>query len=439
MESTPPTLTLPEWSREQLRALAHELRMAGDKEALTDEDLAYVKNAQMLTRRRRASGWRSGLPWLAFGLFAALIWWASWAEIEESTRGVGRVIPSQSVQLIQSLEGGILDEIYVQEGQVVEKDAPLVRFRDAIFAANFNENTAKREILEARLCRLDAEAKGLAELKFPAGIRSDLAASERFLFDKRRLDHQTMKASLQSRLTLARREQELLEQGTRSGAISEVELIRVRKEAEQIDGQLRTLDTTLQRESLEMYHQDKAELETVLQALLRDKDRLDRTLIRSPVRGTVNKMHINTVGRVIASGVDIMEVVPVDDTLLVEANVRPSDIAFIHPGQEVMVKFTAYDFSIYGGLRGTLEQISANTITNQNGAKSGPKEGGGESFYQIKVRTDKNSLGKDANGKELILIPGMVAEVDVLTGKRTVLTYLLKPINRARMRALRER
>ena len=152
------------------------------------------------------------------------------------------------------------------------------------------------------------------------------------------------------------------------------------------------------------------------------------------MRGTVNKISINTVGRVIASGVDIMEIVPADDSLLIEANVRPADIAFIHPGQEATVKFTAYDFAVYGGLKGTLEQISADTITNEK--DKGEK---GESFYHIKVRTAVNSLGKDRKGKDLIIIPGMVAEVDVLTGKKTILTYLLKPINRARMRALRER
>ena len=211
--------------------------------------------------------------------------------------------------------------------------------------------------------------------------------------------------------------------------MSAIELITSQKEVEQLDGQLRTLETTAQREAMEHYHQDTGDLGSLVLALLRDKDRLDRTVMRSPVRGTVNKISINTVGRVIGSGVDIMEIVPADDSLLIEADVRPSDIAFIHPGQEAMVKFTAYDFAIYGGLKGTLEHISADTITNEKR----------ESFYHIKVRTAVNSLGEDRNGKEMNIIPGMVAEVDVLTGKKTVLTYLLKPINRARMRALRER
>jgi len=156
---------------------------------------------------------------------------------------------------------------------------------------------------------------------------------------------------------------------------------------------------------------------------------LDRTLIVSPVRGTINTVEIDSVGRVIASGDPIMEIVPPDDTLLVEADIRPADIAFIRPGHEVMVKFTAYDFSIYGGLKGKVEQISVDTITDEEGEK----------FYQIKVRTNEATLGKDKQGEELDIIPGMVAEVDILTGKKSVLTYLLKPINRTRERAFRER
>ncbi len=416
------------WGRSHLQDLAHPIRV-GEGDRLTGEDLSYVKDARYLVRRRIGGGSSRWLPWLAVTLVGGLIWWSSWAEMEEVTRGLGKVIPSKSLQLIQSLEGGILEEIAVEEGQVVEKGQLLLRIRDAIFASNYNENVAKREVLEARLCRLLAETKGFGELKFSEGTRPDLAELERSLFEKRRQDYVTTKTSLESRLKLARKGEELLRDGAKSRAVSAIELITSQKEVEQLDGQLRTLETTAQREAMEHYHQDKGDLDSLVLALLRDKDRLDRTIMHSPVYGTVNKISINTVGRVIGSGVDIMEIVPADDSLLIEANVRPADIAFIRPGQEAMVKFTAYDFAIYGGLKGTLEHISADTIANEKG----------EPFYHIKVRTAVSSLGKDRKGKELEIIPGMVAEVDVITGKKTVLTYLLKPINRARMRALRER
>jgi adhesin transport system membrane fusion protein len=418
----------PSWGRSRLEGLARPIRV-GEEDQFTSEDLSYVKEARFLVRRRIGGGSSRWLPWMAVALVGVLLWWASWAEMEEVTRGIGKVIPSKSMQLIQSLEGGILEEIAVEEGQVVEQGQLLLRIRDAIFASNYNENVAKREVLEARLCRLLAETQGFAELKFPEGTRPDLVELESSLFEKRRLDYVTSKNSLASRLKLARHGELLLKGGTKSRAVSAIELITAQKEVEQLDGQLRTLETTAQREAMENYHKDRSDLDSLVLALLRDKDRLDRTVMRSPVRGTVNKISINTVGRVIASGVDIMEIVPADDSLLIEANVRPSDIAFIHPDQEAMVRFTAYDFAVYGGLKGTLEHISADTIANEKG----------EHFYHIKVRTAVNTLGKDRKGKEMEIIPGMVAEVDVLTGKKTVLTYLLKPINRARMRALRER
>ncbi len=436
----PPPPAAPSWDAADLSRLTRPVASSNGGH-LADEDLSFVKNARELIRQRRGTGFFGALPWLALGLVGFLLWWASWAEIEEVTRGIGKVIPSKSVQLIQSLEGGIVEEIYVEEGQHVEKGASLLRIRDAIFASSYKENVAKREVLEARICRFIAEAAGFAPLSFPAHVRPDLAASERDLYEKRRLDYLTMKDSLATRLTHATREQKLLQDGTKSRAVSEVELIRVQKEVAELDGQLRTLETTARREATEFHHKDKADLDALVLALVRDKDRLDRTLIRAPVTGTVNKIYINTVGRVVGSGVDIMEVVPSDDTLLIEANVRPSDIAFIHPGQEATVKFTAYDFSIYGGLKGTLEHIGADTITSNTGntGKDRKQDQPEESFYPIKVRTATNTLGKDRHGKELGIIPGMVTEVDIITGKKTILTYLLKPLNRARMRALRER
>jgi adhesin transport system membrane fusion protein len=423
-----PDLRSETWSRDHLRELSKPTRV-GEADRLSRDDLAYVKDARILIRRRLSGGISSWLPWIAFVLVVVLVWWASWAEIEEVTRGIGKVIPSKSIQLIQSLEGGILQEIDVEEGQVVEKGQKVLQISDAIFASTYKENMVKRQVLQARLFRLEAEAAGFEELKFPAEVGEGMAELELNLFTKRRRDYLATKEALEARLKLARQEEELLLDGIKSRAVSPVELIRVQKEVTQVEGELRTLTTTLQREAMEKHHEDKAQLDSLEQALIRDKDRLDRTVIRSPVRGTVNKIHINTVGRVIGSGVDIMEIVPMDDTLLIEANVRPADIAFVHPGQHAKVKFTAYDFSIYGGLEGTLEHIGTNTVTNQDN----------ESFYPIKVRTTQHSLGKDRNGKELEIMPGMVAEVDILTGKKTVLTYLLKPLNRARMRALRER
>ena len=412
------------WQADELEQLAKPVELGGDK-ALRPEDIDFTADCRSLVRKRRGKIYR--LPVVILLCLAALIFWAANAELEEVTRGIGKVIPSKAVQTIQSLEGGILDELMVKEGDIVEAGQPLLRIRDQIYSSTYRENLAKRDVLAARVVRLKAEADSLDALDFPEEIRPDLVALETKLFEKRREDYRATLEALENRLVLSQREEQLLISGGR--AVSKVELTRAKKEGAELKGEIRSLKTRSEREAMELFDKDRAELETINLAILRDKDRLDRTLISSPVRGTINAVHIDSVGRVIASGENIMDIVPLDESLLVEADVRPSDIAFIRPGHEVMVKFTAYDFSIYGGLKGKVEQISVDTITDEEG----------ESFYQIKVRTNESNLGKDKEGKILEIIPGMVAEVDILTGKKTVLAYLLKPINRARERAFRER
>ncbi len=415
------------WSPAEMKTLSKPVQVASEG-AIPEGDIDFVQDCRGLLRRQ-SKGLRGCLPFIALIMVGALLWWASWAELEEVTRGIGKVIPSKSVQLIQSLEGGILEEIYVKEGEQVQEGQPLIRIRDAIFAANYKENIAHGDELIARIARLEAETNGFKPLDFPEGIRLEAARIEEKLYQKRKADFEATGKALQNLLILAKQEEKLMKSGRESNAISKVELIRVQKEVIDLEGQLEVLTTRTQREAMESLDKGNAELMALQHAIQRDKDRLDRTLIKSPVRGTVNKIHIDTVGRVIASGVDIMTVVPLDDTLLVEADIRPGDIAFIHPGLKVMVKFTAYDFAVYGGLTGKVEQLSVDTITDEKG----------ESFYQIKIRTEETTLGQDNRGQELKIIPGMVTEVDIVTGKKTVLSYLLKPLTRARERALRER
>ncbi|MDF1811158.1 MAG: HlyD family type I secretion periplasmic adaptor subunit [Verrucomicrobiales bacterium] len=412
------------WSTEELEKLTRPAE-TGNSKALRSEDIDFTADCRNLVRRKNGKVFM--LPGILLLCIASLTFWAAHAELEEVTRGLGKVIPSKSVQTIQSLEGGILAELLVREGEIVEQGQALLRIRDDIYSSSYEENLARRDVLAARIVRLEAEADSLSELDFPEGIRPDLMQSETKLFVKRRKDYETTLAALEERLALAQREEQYLASAGR--AVSKVEITRAKKEGAELQGEIRSLKTRSEREAMEQFDADRAELEALNLALLRDKDRLDRTLLTSPVRGTVNTIYIDSVGRVIASGESIMEIVPLDETLLIEANVRPSDIAFIRPGHETMVKFTAYDFSIYGGLKGNVEQISVDTIKDEEG----------ESFYQIKVRTTESTLGKDKDGNQLTIIPGMVAEVDVLTGRKSVLTYLLKPINRAKQRAFRER
>ncbi|KAA8995532.1 HlyD family type I secretion periplasmic adaptor subunit [Affinibrenneria salicis] len=406
---------------------------------------------------------------LAFFLFAFI--WAAFASIDEVTRGDGKAIPSSRLQKIQNLEGGIVTELFVHEGQIVPAGAPLLRLDDTRFASNVGETEADRLALLSRIERLNAELEN-RELALPEEIKRlapGVANGEQELYNSRRrqfhneisgLEEQLVQKKQELRDFESKREQYrnslgLLQQEIRmsepliaAGAISKVEVLRLRRSEIETKGQLESVTLSIPRaasaikeienkieESRGRYQSDAlsqlneartnlSKIEATGKAL---EDRVNRTLVTSPVRGIVQQILVNTIGGVIQPGSDLVEIVPLDDTLLVEARIRPQDIAFLHPGQEAMIKFTAYDYTIYGGLKGKLEQISPDTITDKEG----------HSYYIIRLRTDKNHLGPEE--KPLLIIPGMVASVDIITGKKTILNYLLKPIIRARAEALRER
>ena len=411
---------------------------------------------------------------LLFGVilfFAAAITWAWWAEIDEVTRGQGTVIPSSQVQVIQNLEGGILKEILVREGDIVEAGQILLRIDDTGFAASLGEQQAAYYSLMGQMARLTAEAEGGA-LEFPPELMAEarqLAVNERKLFNARRADLKSQLGILRqqvdqrrqeltelrgqlkqnrSSLVLLEEELQMTEPLVRNGVVPKINLLRLRREVNDLEGVIQSTILALPRaksavqeatrrieerylnsrsEALRELNAIKAEFAQVEQSILAARDRVVRTDLRSPVRGIVKQLNISTIGGVVMPGMNLMEVVPLDDTLLVEARILPADVAFLKPGQEATVKLTAYDFAIYGGLPATLERISADTILDERG----------DSYYQIIVRTDKSELVHQ--GKVLPIIPGMVASVDILTGRKTVLDYLLKPILKARDRALTER
>ncbi|MDD1509720.1 HlyD family type I secretion periplasmic adaptor subunit [Pseudomonas sp. CNPSo 3701] len=432
-----------------------------------DEPLPEVRKALIedAPRVMRLTLW--GI--IAFVVFCLL--WANFAEVDEVTRGDGKAIPSSRVQKIQNLEGGIVSELFVNEGQVVEAGTPLLRLDDTRFASNVGETEADRLSLAMRVERLSAEVEG-RELAIPEDIAakaSGLAQSERALFLSRQQQLQDEIAGLQEQLTQRRQEVreyaskqgqfrnslELLRQEIRmseplvaEGAVSPVEVLRLKRAEVEARGQLeatglaipraeaaikeveRKIDETRGRfrsEALTQLNEARTDLSKIESTGKALEDRVNRTMVTSPVRGIVKQLLVNTIGGVIQPGSDMVEIVPIDDTILVEARIRPQDIAFLHPGQEAVVKFTAYDYTIYGGLKAKLEQIGADTVTDEEG----------NSFYVIKLRTEKSHLGTEEH--PLLIIPGMVTSVDIITGKKSVLSYLLKPIIRARAEALRER
>ncbi|MFM9384091.1 HlyD family type I secretion periplasmic adaptor subunit [Pseudomonas sp. UV AK001] len=410
--------------------------------------------------------------WAIIGFFVFLMLWANFAVIDEVTKGDGKAIPSSKIQKIQNLEGGIVSELFVKEGQIVEAGAPLVRLDDTRFASNVGETEADRLSMLLRVERLSAEVDD-RPLNFPEDVLKAVpgqAKSEESLYVSRRqqlhdevggLQEQLIQrqqelreftskqAQYRQQLGLQRQEINMSEPLVAQGAVSPVEVLRLKRAEVETRGQLdattlaipraesaikevqRKIDETrgkFRSDALTQLNEARTDLNKAQATGKALEDRVSRTLVTSPVRGIVNKMLVNTIGGVIQPGSDLLEIVPLDDTLLVEAKIRPQDIAFLHPGQDATVKFTAYDYTIYGGLKAKLEQIGADTITDEDKKTT---------YYIIKLRTERSHLGTDE--KPLLIIPGMVASVDIITGKKTVLSYLLKPIIRARAEALHER
>ncbi|EZI23944.1 HlyD family type I secretion periplasmic adaptor subunit [Pseudomonas extremaustralis] len=410
--------------------------------------------------------------WGVIGFFVFLILWAHFAIIDEVTKGEGKAIPSSRIQKIQNLEGGIVAQIYVHEGQIVDAGAPLVRLDDTRFASNVGETEADRVAMELRVERLSAEVEN-RPLNITEAARKatpNQASNEESLYLSRRQQLSDEIGGLQQQLL--QRQQELREFGAKQdqyrnslsllrqeigmseplvqqGAVSPVEVLRLKRSEVETRGMLdgttlaipraqaainevqRKIDETrgkFRSEALTQLNEARTNLSKAQATSKGLEDRVSRTMVTSPVRGIVKQMLVNTVGGVIQPGSDIAEVVPLDDTLLVEAKIRPQDIAFLHPGQEAMIKFSAYDYTIYGGLKGRLEQIGADTVMDEEKKNT---------FYVIKLRTDRSHLGTD--DKPLLIIPGMVASVDIITGKKSILSYLLKPIIKSRAEAMHER
>ncbi|MCQ4269720.1 MULTISPECIES: HlyD family type I secretion periplasmic adaptor subunit [Pseudomonas] len=409
--------------------------------------------------------------WVLVGFFVFGLVWAHFAVVDEVTRGDGKAIPSSKLQKIQNLEGGIVAELFVREGQIVEAGAPLLRLDDTRFTSNVGETEADRLAMQARVERLQAEVDGTELELSPDLVKAapGLAQSELALFKSRQQQLKDEIGGLEEQLV--QRQQELREFGSKrsqyarslellsqeirmseplvaEGAISQVEVLRLRRSEIENRGQMEATDLAIPRaqaaikevqrkidetrgrfrsEALGNLNEARTDLSKAQATGKALEDRVSRTLVTSPVRGIVKQMLVNTIGGVIQPGSDLVEIVPLDDNLLVEARIRPQDIAFLHPGQKAVVKFTAYDYTIYGGLQAKLEQIGADTVTDEDG----------NSFYLIQLRTDRSHLGSDE--APLLIIPGMVASVDIMTGKKSILSYLLKPILRARAEALRER
>jgi membrane fusion protein, adhesin transport system len=384
------------------------------------------------------------------GLMTTFVIWAHFAVLDEVKRGNGRVIPARLVQTIQSLEGGIIEQILVHEGTVVQQGQPLMRINDTKFASEFGEIRERRAAVAARVARLQAEAQGQFRLVFPDELiksAPQAVETEKSVFETRTrkiaqdIDVLTQQENrLTENLKLLNREVELTRRLYAQKVVPEIEMIRLEGRASETRGQLAetqsriaNVKTAFRSQADEDLAKSKGDLAVLDENIKSAQDRVRRTELQAPVYGIVNKINLTTIGAVVQPAANLIEIVPLDDTLLVEGRIRPQDIAFIRPGQDAVVKITAYDSSVYGSLKGKVERISADTIVDEKADRSEKQE----TFYRVIVRTDKNHLGTAEH--PLPIIPGMVTTVEVLTGEKSVLDYLIKPARLLRDEALRER
>ncbi|RPA46226.1 HlyD family type I secretion periplasmic adaptor subunit [Shewanella vesiculosa] len=456
---------------------------------LTTKDLEMVDDVYGAMMTDAPSGHRL-IIWSLAAMIMCFFIWAYFSELDQVTTGTGKVIPSSQLQVIQSLDGGILQEIYVQEGGLVTKEQPLARIDDTRFRSDFDQQEQEVFGLQTNIIRMRTELDSIIisdmssdwrqqvkitkqNLVFPQtiideepelvkrqqeeySIRLDNLSNQLEILARQIQQRQQEIEELASKIStlttsyqLVSRELELTRPLARKGIVPEVELLKLERTVNDIQGELQSvrllrpkvkaaMDEAIlkRRDAVFVYATDlRAQLNEMQTKLSRMNqaqkgafDKVSKAVITSPVIGTIKKINFNTLGGVVQPGEDIMEIVPSEDKLLIETKIIPKDIAFLHPGLPAIVKVTAYDFTRYGGLKGTVEHISADTSQDDEG----------NSFYIVKVRTQESSLMKD-DGTEMPIIPGMLTSVDVITGKRSILEYILNPILRAKDTALRER
>jgi adhesin transport system membrane fusion protein len=433
----------------------------------TEEDLEWAADAEWAQLSQEPIRTRAVLRWIGVVVLILLVW-ASLATVDEVTRGQAKVVPSKQLQVIQSVDGGVVSDILVHEGEVVEPGQMLFKIDETRFVSSLEENRAQYLALLAKAARLRAIAENRPFIVPPEVEKEapQLANQERDLYNSRHLE---LEAQLGiARQQYAQRSQELNEIKARreqaaqgydltakelavtkplvgSGAVSEVELLRLQRDVARYQGdrdqaaaqiirvqsaiaeasrKIQEVDLSFRNEARAELADTMAKLNSLSAGSSALSDRVKHANVKSPVKGIVKRLLINTVGGVVQPGTEIAEVVPLEDKLLLEVRIQPRDIAFLHPGQKAVVRFTAYDFATYGSLEAVVDSIGADTVTDDKG----------NAFYLVRVHTLKSSLGKN-----LPIIPGMVAEVDIMTGEKTILSYLLKPILRAHAVALTER
>ncbi|WLI76282.1 HlyD family efflux transporter periplasmic adaptor subunit [Kosakonia sp. H02] len=372
----------------------------------------------------------SSVIWLTLIGLVLFVGWSAWAILDEVTVGTGKITPSTHAQVIESLDGGIVSALIVKEGDIVERGQMLARLDPTRFQSNYGEAAARVRALRASSERLRSELTG-EPLRFSAESMREpaLVARERQLYESRRRNLNETVANLQKTYQLVMSELRMTQPLVAKGAASDVEVIRLQRQATELKGKIDEARNQFAVRAREEQVKNNADLDAQLQVMAGKADQLDRAVINSPVRGIVKDIQVNTVGGVLQPGGKLMEIVPLEDQLLVETRINPRDIAYIRPGLPATVKVTAYDSSIYGDLKGTVEVVSPDTLQDEVRRD--------QFYYRVYVRTQSAEL-KNRSGKSFPILPGMIANVEIKTGQKSVMDYLIKPLNKLN-EALRER
>lgn len=441
------------------------------KERIAEQDIAYMSSLSQAALEKPTVKSQM-VVWVIMLVAVWLIVWSNFAELDKIVRGEGKVVPSSQIQIIQNLEGGIIEELFIRSGDKVTKGQVLIKLDNTQFASSFDESELREAELTAKAQRLAAEAFNTPfviskevitdpliqalydrEHQLYLGRQKQLLTTDNILveqLEQKKLELQdaySQQKQLTRSLNLLKKEVGFMKPLVKQGIASQVDLLKLEREENEALSKLKGVQFSIPRiksaisearskrddaketfanDAQEQMNQVLAEKEQLIKSKAALQDRVDRTDIKSPVNGTIKQMFVNTIGGVVQPGSDIVEIVPDDDSLVLETKILPADIGFIYPGLKAKVKFTAYDFAIYGGLEGSVVRISADTITDEEG----------NSFYIARIKTDRNHLG--TKDKPLYLLPGMTSSVDIIVGKHTVLDYLLKPIIKAKDTALRE-
>lgn len=368
--------------------------------------------------------WMITLAFIAFGL------WAWFFKLDEVSTGSGKVVPSSKEQTIQSMDGGIVKELYVKEGDIVQKGQLLALLDPTRAESTVDESASRLYAAQATAARLTAEVTG-SPLRFPGSIQQDkqLIREETALYHSRRANLAESVSGLKQALELVRQELAMTEPLVEKGAASQVEVLRLKRQVNDLQNRLNDIQNQYIVQAREELAKANAEIEAQGSVVRGKSDTLNRLKVMAPMRGVIKEVTVTTVSGVVPPGARFMVIVPLDEQLLVEARISPRDIAFIHPQQDATVKITAYDYSIYGALKGKVTQISPDTIQDEVKREN--------YYYRVYIRTDSDHL-TNKQGKKFPIVPGMVATVDIHTGSKTVLDYLIKPLNKAK-EALRER